>query len=205
MYYFYACHYARLGSAAKQQEFLEKAIHADPAEVDTLIARHRLQSPSSAFRDQTKRLIDRAAAALRRRIEAAPENPSPYNQLAWLLGNTHGDLEEAARCAKKSLELSPNSGVFLDTLAHVYYAKGDFEQAVKYQTMAAEQEPNMGPIRRQLGVFREAWDAQRKSGGAAPAPAAKPAAPKPATPTATTLQAAAPAAASPPAAAGAAR
>jgi Flp pilus assembly protein TadD len=91
---------------------------------------------------------------LRRRIEAAPENPSSYNQLAWLLGNTHGDLEEAARCAKKSLELSPNSGAFLDTLAHVYYAKGDFEQAVKYQWR-----PNRGRTRahrRQLGVFRGA-------------------------------------------------
>ena len=47
-------------------------------------------------------------------------------------------------------------GQYLDTLAHCYYANGDYETAVHHQTEAAKLDPHTRAISRQLEVFREA-------------------------------------------------
>ena len=78
-----------------------------------------------------------------------------YNQFAWLVGNTYGDFDEAIRLSHKSLELRPDAGGFLDTLGHCYYAKGDLENAVKYQTQAVKLEPHTGLIQRKLNQFEK--------------------------------------------------
>ena len=43
-------------------------------------------------------------------------------------------------------------------MAHCYYGKGDYENAVKYQTKAAEMEPHSGLIAKKLRVFRQALE-----------------------------------------------
>ncbi len=50
----------------------------------------------------------------------------------------------------------------LDTLARVYYAKGDLENAVKYQTKAVELEPHSGLIQHQLDLFRKKLEEKKK-------------------------------------------
>ena len=92
---------------------------------------------------------------LRDAIVEDPESAAAFNQYAWLVGNTAGDLDEALKCSLKSLELEPETGGYYDTLAHVYFAKGDYENAVKSQTKAAELDPHSGVIRRKLELFRE--------------------------------------------------
>jgi tetratricopeptide (TPR) repeat protein len=154
MDYFYACHWQQQGDRQKQREYLDKAIASDPAELDTLIACYKLPDADAEYRKKTVELINKAAAAMRREIEQMPDEPSGYNQLAWLVGNTEGDVDEALRFAHKAIELSPESGAYYDTLAHVYFGRGDFQNAVKYQARAAELEPHSGMIARQLEVFR---------------------------------------------------
>ena len=85
-----------------------------------------------------------------------------YNQYAWLVGNTEGDFDEAVRCARKSLELQPEEGGYYDTLAHVYFGKGDLENAVKYQTKAAQLDPHSGLIRGKLELFRKKLQEKKK-------------------------------------------
>jgi tetratricopeptide (TPR) repeat protein len=55
-----------------------------------------------------------------------------------------------------SLEYVPNSAGYLDTLGRCYYAKQDYENAVKYQARAVALEPHSGQIRRQMKLFEEA-------------------------------------------------
>ena len=50
-------------------------------------------------------------------------------------------MDKALKCSQKSLELQPDEGAYLDTLAHVYFGKGDFANAVKYQAKAVEARP----------------------------------------------------------------
>jgi len=163
MCYFFACHWADKGDRNKQQEYLDEAIKHDPAELDTLIARYRLPDTTPEYHQKTIELVEQAAAALRQMIGESPGEPTFYNQFAWLVGNTEGDLDEALRYARKAVQLRPQSGALLDTLAHVYFAKGDLENAVKFQTKAVRFQPHSGLIVRKLDVFRKALEEKKKN------------------------------------------
>lgn len=168
-HYFSACHWKAQGDAAKQREALDKALKAEPSDVDVLIACYQLPNPTPEYRAKIAELIKKSVSETREQMAEDPENPSPYNQLAWLVGNTEGDLDEALQASQKSLELigqfpefKSTEGGFRDTLAHVYAAKGDFENAVKQQTRAAELEPHSGLIRHKLDVFRKKLEEKQK-------------------------------------------
>jgi len=156
MNYFFACHWERQGDRAKQRKHLEEAIRSSPFEVDTLIALGRLPEQSEAEHKKTRKQIDRAAEMLRREIQENPDEANAYNQAAWLIGNTQGNLDEALRFAEKAVELEPDNSAYLDTLAHVHFAKGELDQAIRYQSRAAEVDPHNGLIVSELKVFRDA-------------------------------------------------
>ena len=162
MEYFYACHFAGRGDRTKQREHLDKGIAADPGDVDVLIARYRLPDQAREYREETLKLIKQAADTFRQETVHAPDDATAYNQFAWLVANTEGDLEAALEFSKKSIELSPASGGFYDTLAHVYFAKGDYQKAVETQTKALQLDPHSKLIARQLGVFRKKWEETKK-------------------------------------------
>ena len=119
-------------------------------------------------------MIQKAAAALRDKVRRHPENPRYYNEFAWLVGNTEGDQDEALRYSQKAVELRPESGVYLDTLAHVYFGRGDLDRAVTYQAQAARFEPHSGLIVRKLEVFRKAIDERKKGAKPQQKPTAQP-------------------------------
>ena len=152
--YFYACHWAAKNDAAKQKKYLDKSIEVNPEDIDALIACYHLANQPAAYHTKIVGLVEKAAAKLHQAIAVDPESPTMYNQYAWLVGNTEGDFDEALRCSRKSLELQPEEGGYYDTLAHVYFGKGDYENAVKYQTKAAA-DPHSGLIHQKLEVFRK--------------------------------------------------
>lgn len=156
MLYFLACDGESKGNVAEQVRCLEKALAADPTDSDVLIACHRRRNHSAALAHKTRLAIARETESIRERIAMHPESDGSYNQFAWLVGNTGGDLDEALRCAEKALEISPNTAAYLDTLAHVCFAKGDVQGAIKHQAKAVELEPHSGLIGRKLAEFRQA-------------------------------------------------
>ncbi len=153
--YYRACHWRTEGQLDKYRESLDAAVAADPAELDALIARHRLADVEPEYRAKTDAMIEAAAAALRQAITADPKRAGGYNQFAWLVGNTRKDSAEALKYALTAVQLSPDSAAYQDTLAHVYFHQGDYDSAVESQTRAAELEPRSGLIRKQLEVFRK--------------------------------------------------
>jgi len=161
MNYFLACHWESKGDRAKQREFLEKAVRANAEEVDTLIALFQLPGGSPAERAKTNERVKKAVDALRRELSEETDEANAYNQVAWLMGNTQGDLKEALEMAKKAVELAPENDAYLDTLAHVYYARGDYANAVRYQSQAAEINPHSGLIVKELKAFRAAMEQKR--------------------------------------------
>lgn len=184
MNYLFACHWQERGDPEKHRKHLEDAFHADPTEVDTLIACYRLPDPKPAQRRRVIEMIQKSAAELRTEIDdLQPDNElaqdqlaTDCNQFAWLIGNTEGNYDEALAMAQKSLEINPYNGAFCDTIARVYFAKGDLGNAVKYQTMAHRLDPHSGLIAKQLRQFQEAQAqkgaAQKKApGSGTPVPA----------------------------------
>jgi tetratricopeptide (TPR) repeat protein len=156
MNFFFAAHYASLGDRPNQIKYLDEAMRHDPTDADVLIALYHLPGLDAARRDKNREQIKAAVADFRQQIARNPEEPALYNQLAWLVANTEGDQNEALAASEKSLELMPDSPGYLDTLARCYYAKGDLDNAVKYQTRALELEPHSGQMQKQLELFRKA-------------------------------------------------
>ena len=178
MYYFYAEHYSQSDEPKKQVEHLEKAIAADPTDADVLIGLYRA-STDDELRERTLLLIRQAAGQFQQQIElfnrqveeahdeefrqwASARLASLYNQYAWLVGNTEGDYDSALRFSHRTLELRPGTAGYLDTLGRCYYAKGDFANAVKYQSQAMKRDPYSGAIQRQLALFERELAKQRE-------------------------------------------
>jgi tetratricopeptide (TPR) repeat protein len=172
MNYFAACHWESKGDAKKHREAIDKALKADPTDVDVLIACYRVPDPSPEYRAKVLGLIKKSAAECHELIAAAQSAgernaeesglATSCNQLAWLVGNTEGDMDEALRCSRRSVELKPDEGGFRDTLARVYFARGDLQNAVLEQTKAAELDPHSGLIQRQLNFFRKKLEEKQK-------------------------------------------
>ncbi|NIL97847.1 MAG: tetratricopeptide repeat protein [Planctomycetales bacterium] len=158
MHFFFACQHDRQGETTKQLQQLDLALAADPTDADVLIAHYRLPNASAARRKRTEQAIDRAIHVFRAKIAATPEDASPYNQFAWLVGNTLGEedpalADEAIAKSHKSLKLRPNAAGYLDTLGRCYYARGNYPEAVYHQRRAVQLDPHSGLIRRQLELF----------------------------------------------------
>ncbi|HEX7447303.1 MAG TPA: tetratricopeptide repeat protein [Pirellulales bacterium] len=165
MHFFYACDLSSAGDKPERVEHLVAALENDPTDADVLIALHREKDLEPALRDSTREKIAKAADEFRSRLQQEPDDPSPYNQLAWLLANTDGDRNEALRCSQKSLELvraDPDStgseASLLDTLGHCYFALGDYENAVKYQSRAVKLDERSGLMSKALNEFRAALE-----------------------------------------------
>jgi len=157
-----ACHWEQQNDPVKHREHLDKALPDGESDVDILIACYRLPNQSPEYHAKILDLIKKTALQCRDRIAEEPEDDEIYNELAWLIGNTEGDLDEALRLSEKSLEIRPEAGSHYDTLARVCFAKGDLENAVKHQTHALELDPHSGLIAGQLKLFRKTLEEKGK-------------------------------------------
>ena len=179
MHYFYAQDQIQKKQYEQARTHLEKGIREDPTDADVLIAMSRLPNQTPELRQKTQSQIADAAAQFQEQarrwelIMGQPLTPeqreqvgerlaTACNQYAWLVGNTATDVDEAIRMSRQSVELMPKSGSYYDTLAHCYFAKKDYENAVKYQTLAVKFEPNTLQIKRQLKVFQKTLEDSKR-------------------------------------------
>jgi hypothetical protein len=161
-HYFEACAAANAGDQPLARQRLEKALQAYSKEVDVLIAlfQHPANTP-----DERADAAARVARALRRiedEIQALPDDPNGYNEYAWLVSNTEGDVAKAIRYSRLSLEKSFDSASYLDTLAHCLAAAGDHTRAVRTQSLALRMEPHNRTILRNLMRFQARAAARQK-------------------------------------------
>ncbi|HET6881691.1 MAG TPA: tetratricopeptide repeat protein [Pirellulales bacterium] len=165
MHYFYACSLVKADQRNERIRRLVDAVTEDPTDADALIALYRVENLDPPLAEQNRKRIRDAAELFRQQIQQQPDDPTPYNQFAWLVANTEGDYREALRCSEKSLELvranprlAGSEASLLDTLGRCYYAVGDYENAVKAQSRAVELDPESGLMASQLKIFRGALE-----------------------------------------------
>ena len=176
MYYYRALVAARLDQRQDERDYLEQAAEADPFDGDVLIAMYRCEIEDDEFQNRTRELIHDALEHYEALIAKHPEEPLHYNHYAWLTCNTEGDFDKATQYAQQALEYyvlsrGAPSAAILDTLAHCYFAQGEYAEAVTHQRRAVELEPHTGLIVRKLKVFEEALAAaERESATSRPTP-----------------------------------
>ncbi len=171
-YFFDALDHLAKNETAAAKVALEKGADANSEDADLLIIMHRFPG-DEAWKEKTRELVSTSAADFKnqaeewqKRIELSDNEPelaqfkaiqAMYcNQYAWLVGNTNGDLQEAIRMSKRSLEIRPEAAGYMDTLAHCYFHAGELENAVKWQSKAVKLEPHSGLIVRALAKFETA-------------------------------------------------
>jgi thiol-disulfide isomerase/thioredoxin len=94
------------------------------------------------------------------------DNGMLLNQLAWYVVDNPGvktrDMDFAMKLANRAVEVTESKdGAILDTLAHVYAAKGDFASAVKYEKLAIENAPDEA-MKAELQKALETFEAKSK-------------------------------------------
>jgi tetratricopeptide (TPR) repeat protein len=154
--YFTACHLESQQDFKGQRKSLEKALRRNPEDPDVLIAMYRLQEVDDTYRERVKDRIVRALAKVEQDIENDLNDPNKYNHYAWLVSNTEGDFDKAVSYSLKSLELSPDTPSYLDTLGRCYFSAGDLQNAIKSQRLAVKMHPQVRVMRKQLEMFEKA-------------------------------------------------
>ncbi len=157
-YFFDACRWKVQGDRIRQRECLDKALATQSYDIEALIDCYQLPDSTQDYRAKIRGLIEKRLCGLREQIaDIGPYSAAagPCNEFAWLAANTEGDLDEALRFSKRSLELAGEQGAYCDTLARVYFAKGDYASAVSNQARAAALMPDNRAIQKQLQLFRK--------------------------------------------------
>lgn len=77
-----------------------------------------------------------AETAYRKALEITPETPIAANNLAWIIAENGGNLDEALQLATMAVTKSPESAGFYDTLGWVYLKKGLNSPAVEQMKKA---------------------------------------------------------------------
>jgi tetratricopeptide (TPR) repeat protein len=72
-----------------------------------------------------------AESSYRKALDVAPESPIAANNLAWLIADTEGNLDEALQLANMAVTKEQSVAGFYDTLGWVYWKKGLISPAVE--------------------------------------------------------------------------
>lgn len=156
---------AEKGDTNAAQRHLERALQLSQRNADIAIAMYRLdgdqdwqEKVAREINSMTKMFEERILAEeqnyrQRRRATTAERLAEALNNYAWLVANTFGDQRRALRSSLRSLELSPQNPMYLDTCGRCYFALGQVQDAVKVQRRAAELAPERPEIQQQLCEF----------------------------------------------------
>ena len=154
MHFFESCAARARGEIPAARQAVEIALRSYAKDVDALIALYTLPDNTPDQRADAVRRINEALRQIDNEIQATPEDANSYNEYAWLVANTQGDIDKATRYSKQSLAKSFDSASYLDTLAHCRAAAGDLKGAIRWQMLARRQEPHNRMILANLRRFQ---------------------------------------------------
>jgi tetratricopeptide (TPR) repeat protein len=109
----------------EKAEFLYKLIlEKDPENLDYIYNLGLMYYEAQRF--------DEAERYLRKVIEKNPDHAEAYNNLGYMFAELGKNLDEAEELVKMALYLRPSTSYMIDSLAWVYYQKGEYEKSLKY-------------------------------------------------------------------------
>ena len=99
---------------------------------------------------------EQAAGAYRRATELNPGSARAWNNLAWLRAKTKTAMDEALAAAKRAIEIDGGRAGYQDTLAEVYFVRGELPLALRAIRRALELQPGDDYYMKQLERFETA-------------------------------------------------
>jgi Flp pilus assembly protein TadD len=97
---------------------------------------------------------DKAAAinSFKKALELSPDNVVMMNNLAYLMGDSGGNLDEALALVQKALRKAPGQPNLIDTLGWIYLKKGWNDSALQVFRDLTDKNPNSATFRYHLGM-----------------------------------------------------
>jgi len=106
--------------------------------------------------EEAEKQYAKAEKAFTDEIDKSPNEALNYNNLAWFYATHDRELDKGIKLAKKAIELDPKTAAYLDTLAELYYRKGDCEPAIEEIKKAiALDPPHIRYFQNQLRRFQD--------------------------------------------------
>jgi Tfp pilus assembly protein PilF len=131
------------------------ALTETPADADALIDLVNALD-AAGHHKEADALYASQTALYHKLIETYPKSGPLHNQLAWAQVMCHRDLDDALKNGQRAVDLEPFSTASRDTLAEVFFARGDATAAAAQMQKCIELEPNVPRHRQQLARFRAA-------------------------------------------------
>lgn len=109
---------------------IRTATQLEPQDIELVVQCYpRLRDAGQT--EMANRLFDAFRESMLQQIEEWPRDATALNNVAWMYSQCDRNLDEALEFSKKAVELAPKSAVYLDTLAEVYFRRGDSNEAVR--------------------------------------------------------------------------
>jgi tetratricopeptide (TPR) repeat protein len=149
--------------------FEEAQNEAQNAEADFLKPRFYVDYGAAA---QEAGLYDKAAELFHKAIAMDPANAAePYNYLGYMWAEQNSHLDEAEDAIKRALQLDPENGAYLDSMAWVEYRQGKYDQALENLKRAIENLPredavvfeHLGDVHLKLNHVSQALESWQKA------------------------------------------
>src|SRR2546421_3216405 len=119
--------------------FEEALNEAQNAQADFLKPRFYVEYGAAA---EEAGLYDKAAELFHKAIAMDPANAAqPHNYLGYMWAEQNIHLDEAEDAIKRALQLDPENGAYLDSMAWVEYRQGKYDQALENLKRAIENLP----------------------------------------------------------------
>jgi tetratricopeptide (TPR) repeat protein len=134
--------YVALGSAyrlkgdnANALSALEKATALAPKDPGPLVAQAEVLNTSGR--------VPQALEKYRAALQMAPDNPTLLNNVAYLLADTGGSLDEALKYARRALQIDSKQPRYSDTLGWIYFKQKLNDSALQvFRTLTASNPDN---------------------------------------------------------------
>jgi tetratricopeptide (TPR) repeat protein len=135
--------------------FEEALNEAQNAQADFLKPRFYVEYGAAA---EQAGLYDKAAELFHKAIAMDPANAAEsYNYLGYMWAEQNSHLDEAEDAIKRALQLDPDNGAYLDSMAWVQYRQGKYDQALENLKRAVENLPREDAV-----VFEHLGDVYAK-------------------------------------------
>lgn len=130
------------GKGPQAMHHIETCLSLLPADVNLPIDTVPLLRKAGMAKEATD-LLKSAVAAQEEQCRRYPASASMHNGMAWLLVRLHSDQDRALEHALKARELSPQSLAIADTLAEVYFQKGEKQKAIELIDECIRRQPDV--------------------------------------------------------------
>jgi tetratricopeptide (TPR) repeat protein len=145
----------------------EKALEIDPKD-------HRIRYSLGNCLEKSGRR-SRGLAEMEKILVEKPDDPGALNFIGYTLVSSGTDIEKGEQLIRRAIEIKPEDGYILDSMAWVLFKKGQTEEALIYLEKAVQKVPSdpiifdhLGDVQAALNRRDAAIESYRKSLSANP-------------------------------------